>query len=438
MAQEVWGRKLGGAGEICTPSCIASFETVRTHSTSGRGDMMHTQAMALRGSRAGAAGEMLETAVKWVTEWPASLLVVVEIGLLLANVTYRYALHDPLTWGDELASVLFIWLAMFGAVIALRRGEHMRLTTMLEKLTPALRRPLEAFGDALVVVFMLLLIGPAWEYVNEEWAITTPALEIPNGVRVAALAVGFTLMLAIAVSRLAMRTRLRDIMVSAVAIAALSGLLLAFKPLLTGAGHANLLLFFVVGVSGMVVIGVPIMTAFGLLTVGFLAFATDIPSMVAVGRIDEGMSGLILLSVPLFVFLGALIEATGMAAAMIRLLASLTGHETARRRRGRAGGDAQRLRCNVRDDPAQPGADHDRLRHRNLDRGTLHRRLHAGHCRCHRDGDRGVAEEPAARHSGRGCPRFPARSGAGARLCVAGSGLAFPDSRRSRWRDRHG
>ena len=85
---------------------------------------MHTQSMALRGGRVGAAGEMLETTVKWVTEWPAALLVVVEIGLLLANLTYRYALHDPLTWGDELASVLFIWLAMFGAVIALRRGEH--------------------------------------------------------------------------------------------------------------------------------------------------------------------------------------------------------------------------------------------------------------------------------------------------------------------------
>jgi hypothetical protein len=47
-------------------------------------------------------------------------------------------------------------------------------------------------------------------------------------------------MLAIALSRLAVRTRLRDIMVSAVAIAALPGLLLALKPLLAGAGHANL------------------------------------------------------------------------------------------------------------------------------------------------------------------------------------------------------
>jgi tripartite ATP-independent transporter DctM subunit len=48
--------------------------------------------------------------------------------------------------------------------------------------------------------------------------------------------------------------------------------------------------------------------------------------MVLVGRMDEGMSHLILLSVPLFVFLGLLIEMTGMARAMVRFLASLLGH----------------------------------------------------------------------------------------------------------------
>jgi len=41
---------------------------------------------------------------------------------------------------------------------------------------------------------------------------------------------------------------------------------------------------------------------------------------------DEGMSHLILLSVPLFVFLGMLIEMTGMARAMVGFLASLLGH----------------------------------------------------------------------------------------------------------------
>jgi tripartite ATP-independent transporter DctM subunit len=45
-----------------------------------------------------------------------------------------------------------------------------------------------------------------------------------------------------------------------------------------------------------------------------------------VGRMDEGMSHLILLAVPLFVFLGLLIEMTGMARSMVRFLASLLGH----------------------------------------------------------------------------------------------------------------
>src|SRR5437762_9934827 len=41
---------------------------------------------------------------------------------------------------------------------------------------------------------------------------------------------------------------------------------------------------------------------------------------------EEGMSHLILLSISLFVFAGLLIEATGMARAMVDFLASLLGH----------------------------------------------------------------------------------------------------------------
>ena len=44
--------------------------------------------------------------------------------------------------------------------------------------------------------------------------------------------------------------------------------------------------------------------------------------MVMVSRMDEGMSSLVLLSVPLFVFLGLLIEMTGMARAMVGVLAT--------------------------------------------------------------------------------------------------------------------
>jgi TRAP-type C4-dicarboxylate transport system permease small subunit len=41
-----------------------------------------------------------------------------------AGVGSRYVFHRPILWSDELASILFLWMAMLGAVVALRRGEH--------------------------------------------------------------------------------------------------------------------------------------------------------------------------------------------------------------------------------------------------------------------------------------------------------------------------
>jgi tripartite ATP-independent transporter DctM subunit len=98
------------------------------------------------------------------------------------------------------------------------------------------------------------------------------------------------------------------------------------QPMLRPLGNLNLIIFFV-GVAGFSVFsGVPIAFSFGLAILGYLALTTRTPLVVLVGRIDEGMSHLILLAVPLFVFLGLLIEMTGMARAMVAALASLLGH----------------------------------------------------------------------------------------------------------------
>jgi len=57
-----------------------------------------------------------------------------------------------------------------------------------------------------------------------------------------------------------------------------------------------------------------------------LSFATSIPLTIMSSRMDEGMSHLILLAVPMFILLGALIEVAGLARAMIAFLVALIGH----------------------------------------------------------------------------------------------------------------
>jgi tripartite ATP-independent transporter DctM subunit len=97
-------------------------------------------------------------------------------------------------------------------------------------------------------------------------------------------------------------------------------------PALKTLGNWNLLIFFVLGVGAMVLLGLPIAFSFGLATLGYITLTTNTPSIVIVGRMDEGMSHLILLAVPLFVLLGLLIEMTGIARAMVAFLANLLGH----------------------------------------------------------------------------------------------------------------
>src|SRR5215212_4594894 len=170
-----------------------------------------------RGSRAAS----LEAALALLVEVPAALLVVAEIVILFAGVAARYGLHRPLIWSDELASILFLWLAMVGAAVAFRRSEHMRMTAVVASMKPAMRAYLDVVATCAGLAFLLLIAWPAYDYAYEESFITTPALQIPNVWRAAALPVGTGLMALFAMLRLARTSDIRLMLAAALSVALL-------------------------------------------------------------------------------------------------------------------------------------------------------------------------------------------------------------------------
>jgi TRAP-type C4-dicarboxylate transport system permease small subunit len=261
-----------------------------------------------------------------MVEVPVALLTALEVLILLAGVISRYVFRNPLVWSDELASILFLWLAMLGAVVAFHRGEHMRMSTLVARAPPRWRAFFEAFAAAVAIAFLALILHSSIEYAIDEAAIVTPAMEIPNIWRASAIPIGCALMLIFALLRLARVGGLGQIILALLVIAAIGAGLWVLKPLFIAMGNYKLVVFFVLLVAAGVLAGAPIAFVFAMATFAFLAITTRTPLTVVVSRMDEGMSHIILLSVPLFVFLGLLIEATGMARAMVDFLASLLGH----------------------------------------------------------------------------------------------------------------
>jgi len=287
--------------------------------------------LEIAGARQGTAvwrGTALKvaTAVLQLTEAAAAFLVVVEVVILSAGVISRYVFNSPLLWSDELARFLFLWLSMLGAVVALRRNEHMRLSVVVNRASASLQRWLDTTAALVVIGFLLVVLWPNYTLVELQWVVTIPSLQISDSYRVVAIAVGCVLMTVVAIARLLEQSTLKHIAGSILIAAAVVAVLWLLRPTLLGLGNFNLFIFFGLMLGLCVAIGVPIGFAFGAATFLYLGVMTRTPFIVELTRMDEGMSVLILLSVPMFVFLGALIEMTGIARALVDFMATLIGH----------------------------------------------------------------------------------------------------------------
>jgi tripartite ATP-independent transporter DctM subunit len=259
-------------------------------------------------------------------EFIAALLLAVMIGLLLLGVTSRYALHLPIVWIDEAASFSFLWFAMLGSAIAIDRNEHLRLTLFLNMMPRWALGYIDALALVLVATFLGAMLAPSVEYVMEEWAVTSAALNVPMSFRASALPFGIVLMLLLVINNLFRTATLRAIGLAVVTVAFAGGGLWLLSPWLEALGNINIAIFLCGFAALFLALGVPIAFCFGLAAMSFLVFTTWVPLIVMVGRVDEGMSGIILLSVPIFVLLGCVLDATGMGKAIVELLATMFGH----------------------------------------------------------------------------------------------------------------
>ena len=111
-----------------------------------------------------------------------ALALLISLGLIAYSVAMRYVFNRPPDWVDELVGYLLVATVMAAAADALRRGEHIAVDVLTERLSARGRRVVAAFGliaSALVGVF---LMHEGWSMVafsRMVGAISTGHLEVP-------------------------------------------------------------------------------------------------------------------------------------------------------------------------------------------------------------------------------------------------------------------
>ncbi len=92
------------------------------------------------------------TAVLGAARWAAIALLAVMVGVILAQVVFRYVIGDALNWTEEAARFGMLWMTGLMAPLAYRRGGFVAID-MLERALP------RAVGAILVLALTLVSLG---------------------------------------------------------------------------------------------------------------------------------------------------------------------------------------------------------------------------------------------------------------------------------------
>jgi TRAP-type C4-dicarboxylate transport system permease small subunit len=136
----------------------------------------------------------------------AEALVMALVAAITATMSWgvfsRFVLHTPLAWSEELSRYLFVWLSFLGASVAFRRGLHLGMEALVNRLPKELRRALRVCGLLAVLGVLGVVCVTGAQLALFVMPQRSPAMGISMGGPYLAVPVGSALMVVHAVADL--------------------------------------------------------------------------------------------------------------------------------------------------------------------------------------------------------------------------------------------
>lgn len=116
--------------------------------------------------------------------WVLAAMMAALVACVAWQVLSRYVLASPSTVTDELARLIFIWLAMLGSAYTLGQRRHLAISLLAQIVPPQRLRPLNVLLVLLIIAFaggVMIYGGLRMTLATFSTGQVTPTLRLPAG-----------------------------------------------------------------------------------------------------------------------------------------------------------------------------------------------------------------------------------------------------------------
>ncbi|QMV13343.1 TRAP transporter small permease [Vibrio spartinae] len=147
----------------------------------------------------------MRTVLKWVLDSIDIIMAAILVAMLVlvfTNVVLRYGFSSGLRASVELSRLGLVWVVMLGAVIVLKRDEHLAVKEFTEKLMPRWVPFLRRLCWLIILISVGMLFYGAFGQMMANWRDISPLTGLPSALFYLAGAISGGLMAILAAGRI--------------------------------------------------------------------------------------------------------------------------------------------------------------------------------------------------------------------------------------------
>ena len=127
-------------------------------------------------------------------DWIAAKVVIGSMAIMTtviaAQVFTRYALNLSLDWAEEISRLFFVWSIFFAIPLGVKRGAHVGISLLTDRLPVAVRDKLFRVMSVLAMLLMAVVTYEAAVLTRDQWDEPMATLDYSVGWFMLPLAVG--------------------------------------------------------------------------------------------------------------------------------------------------------------------------------------------------------------------------------------------------------